>query len=344
MTVSLSVVADLVAPDSAAWRQALGRVPHDVYHLAEYAALEARLGGGTAACYAFEEAGDVLLVPLILRDLPDRAGRYDAASPYGYPGPVSSTDEPTFWNRGLRGLVEALRAAGAVTCFLRLHPLLPPPGSGLDGIGTVVGHGQTVAMNLSLDDTEIWRQVRGNHRRQIHRSRRADRRVVFDDWSRLPDFRSLYDETMRRVGACDSYLFPADYYDGLRTALGDRLHLATVMNGNEVICASLLTECDGIVEYHLGATATAHLNEQPTKLLFDEAWRWAKQRGNHWFHLGGGVGGAADSLFHFKAGFSQARFTFSTMRVIVDHETYAALSGADPGTGHFPSYRRPAGR
>ena len=57
-------------------------------------------------------------------------------------------------------------------------------------------------------------------------------------------------------------------------------------------------------------------------------------------HLGGGVGGAQDSLMHFKAGFSDRRHLFKTWRVVLDEQQYTELSGKEPeSTGFFPAYR-----
>ena len=53
-----------------------------------------------------------------------------------------------------------------------------------------------------------------------------------------------------------------------------------------------------------------------------------KARGNRVMHLGGGLGGAHDSLFDFKAGFSKDRQPFRTWRVVVDPVRYAELSRA----------------
>ena len=73
-----------------------------------------------------------------------------------------------------------------------------------------------------------------------------------------------------------------------------------------------------------------------------------KKRGNRVLHLGGGLGGAPDSLFAFKAGFSKARHPFRTWRVVVDEDRYRELTrAAQPGLaaadvpGFFPAYRRP---
>ena len=77
--------------------------------------------------------------------------------------------------------------------------------------------------------------------------------------------------------------------------------------------------------------------------MIDAACDWAGGLGARWMHLGGGVGGAEDSLFRFKAGFSPRRHRFETWRWIVDPHAYErrcrhANVGADES--FFPAYRR----
>ena len=120
---------------------------------------------------------------------------------------------------------------------------------------------------------------------------------------------------------------------------------ARLFNGDE-IASILLVECGPFVQYHLGGTRTAALALAPTKLLFDYAWRWAKARGRSFFHLGGGVGCAEDSLFAFKAGFSDRHLTFCTWQVVFLDAVYRSLEARRREVGpparrpdFFPSYR-----
>ena len=69
-----------------------------------------------------------------------------------------------------------------------------------------------------------------------------------------------------------------------------------------MLAAGLFFERQGIVQYHLSGSRRPALRRQPTKLMMDDMVAWAQARGNRVLHLGGGVGGREDSLFHFKAG------------------------------------------
>ena len=60
-------------------------------------------------------------------------------------------------------------------------------------------------------------------------------------------------------------------------------------------------------------------------LLFLEAAKWARERGYERFHLGGGVGGAADSLHEFKRRFDPGGLVDAAIgKAVHDEEAYRA--------------------
>jgi hypothetical protein len=368
--------AQLIAVDSPAYRHALTEVGHDVYHRPGYVLLEARTADAAAVAYCYREGPRVLLLPLVVRPVPgtagpsDTAGLTDAVSPYGYPGPVvgghrDPADDQGFWSRAVDALPGTLASAGVVACFVRLHPLLPADIRALARVGTIVRHGETVSVDLTLDEATQWARIRANHRRQIIRARRAGLVSTFGDWGRLDEFVEVYHETMTRVGADAMYFFDGRYVAGLREALGDDLHLVTVVQSTpepdaapaaapgELLGAGLFLTAGGIVQYHLGASRNRHLRWQPAKLMMDDVRRWATDAGRTTLHLGGGLGGRSDdSLFHFKAGFGSGRTPFHSWRVVCDPAAYrrlcaqsvdgaahAAENEESVGTGFFPAYR-----
>jgi hypothetical protein len=336
--------AELLEVDAPAWRTFLAAGRHDFYHLPAYVALCApQERGRPCALHVTSERGSMLL-PLVLREIP--GGGVDATSPYGYPGPLANgTDDPGFLADALRAGVEHLAGQGVVTAFVRLHPLLnvmPPTG-----IGTLVQHGETVSADLTLPADVLWAQTRENHRRDITRALQLGYVARMDDtWEHLDTFRTLYRDTMARNAAAPYYFFEDAYFDGLRDALGEQLHLCLVEGPGGIAAAGLYGETGGIVEYHLSGTSEAARQVQPTKLMMHFVRGWGQARGNRSLHLGGGVGGRADSLFQFKVGFSPLRHSFCTLRIVVDEESYGSLvaarnPGHDPADreGFFPLYR-----
>jgi lipid II:glycine glycyltransferase (peptidoglycan interpeptide bridge formation enzyme) len=98
---------------------------------------------------------------------------------------------------------------------------------------------------------------------------------VDEDWACLDVFKDLYRVTMARRSAASFYFFDDSYFDGLRDALGERLHLCLVKKDGDVAAAGLFAETDGTVQYHLSGTADAFRMVQPTKLMMHFVRAWA---------------------------------------------------------------------
>ncbi|HEY8212131.1 MAG TPA: GNAT family N-acetyltransferase [Myxococcaceae bacterium] len=345
------MIAELVGPDDPRWRGLLETAAHDVYHLPGYGPLYERAPEvREMALHVRGEAAELLL-PLMIRPLPDLgvpslSGWRDATSPYGYPGPVvQGAFRPDELER-LQGCVrDLLREHRILTCFVRGNPLLAGGDALLEQLGAVVQHGENAVVDLDRSDDEIWNGFSGLNHRQIRRAERRGYTVQIDDWSHLPIFCQLYEETMRRVGATQFYFFDTDYFTRLKDLLNGRLHLVSaVSSGGELAGADLVTLCGGVVNGHLNATSSAHLRESPCRLTHDATWRWAKKNGARIVNWGGGYGGKDDSLFAFKKSFATSTRRFRTARVVGDPRLYeeaCASAGANGGdlAGYFPAYR-----
>ena len=220
----------------------------------------------------------------------------------------------------LKATLEGLRI---VSVFSRLDPHNSPLDL-LDGLGRCKQEGYTVSLDLTLPPDAQRAQYRNNHKRDIDKLRRLGVTCFRDqDHAYLDEFIAIYHETMYRVNASDYYFFDRTYFANL--VASPYAHLFVCCRNGKVICGGLFTLYDGIIEYHLGATADQAQGPAPLKLLIDEVRLWGVQQGARTFHLGGGVGARDDSLFHFKAGFSQQRHSFFTWRWVVLPDVYARL-------------------
>jgi len=352
------VNAFFVSPSDAVWDDLANSLGGDVYHLAGYSSVVSRFQEiGTPLAFVAQDNDDLLLLPFIVREICsdhcEDSIYYDAISPYGYPGPLigSAGNPKVFLNRAFAELYEKLRFRNIVAFFGRLHPLLNRDNSLPYPVGTVIQHGSTVAIDLSLSDKDIWAQLRSGHRNEINRARRSGHVALIDDtWTYWEQFLEIYAETMSRLGASSSYRLSREYFEELQRQLGNRIHLAVVLIDDCAAAAALFTESNGIVQYHLSGGRSSYSKHQPTKLMLHSVALWAKARGNRVLHLGGGLGGQEDSLFAFKAGFSKQTYPFYTWRLVLNQSVYDQLvsdwekkSGrpADSIGGFFPAYRKP---
>ena len=330
------ITVEFLTPQDPRWKETLQKIAHDVYHLPEYSEIEARRNDAIAEAILITQGDHVLFVPYLLRRcgplLKDgstdaNANIYDVISPYGYPGFLWQSKENSgdFISQALQALRQSLKERGVCAAFFRMHPILRDWANELEP-DTFIENGETVSVDLTLTEAELWAHTRKGHQSTINKCKRLNlvsRMVPFAQYR--DEFIQIYCETMDRVGAKASYYFDQEYFSALQKLEG-HLHLGIVEQADQVICASLFFECCGIVQAHLGGTRTAYLNLSPFNLLLHEARLWAKSRGNTVLHLGGGVGGSKeDRLYIFKSGFSRQRHVFKTARFVLDQALYNGL-------------------
>ena len=348
--------------DDPRWPDALRRLRHDFYHLPEYVSLDGEWNRARPMAFLARSEDAELFIPYLLRrceSLGPGAGGdeevYDVVSPYGYPGLLLSDAarrSPRFAREAMLRLSETLRAMGACSAFFRMHPLLGDGFAELFPPGFFTAAGETVAMDLTLDEGALWKGVREGHQWTIKKCRKlgfVSRMVPLRE--HVDCVMDIYRDTMDRVRAKESYYFGRDYFAQLAGMPG-HVHCALVESEGRPAAACIFFECGGIVQAHLGGTRSEFLSKSPFHLLLYSVAGWARARGNRYLHLGGGVGGASDRLLQFKRGFSPLRFPFSTLRLVTDERKYRELTtrrarAADVPVeevscgGFFPAYRAP---
>jgi hypothetical protein len=322
------------------WMQTVRSQRHDIYQLPGYALVEAQRTNTIPEAILVTEDDKVLLIPYLLRKcdflLPEAsttkqtAQVFDALSPYGYPGlwlSEAATHTPGFPERALQVVKQALYDKGVCSLFLRLHPILNQDIEALFAPDRFTANGRTVSIDLTLSEAQLWNHTKPDHRNKINRCRHLGltaRVVPVPDY--LKFFVEIYQETMQRVEASAGYLeFDQAYFLQLDDVLDDMLHLCIVEYENQMISAGLYTECEGIVQAIFGGTLTDFLKLSPTTLETDYVRHWAKERGNQYLHLGGGLGGSQDRLYDFKSRFSKQSHSFLTLRLIINELQYDEL-------------------
>lgn len=345
------------------WTAILQRcAPFDFYHTPQYHALAEDAGEGTARLFVYREGDCVIALPLLLRPLDGLAGVspvgescWDATSVYGYAGPICVPSEPP--ESVIRGfqsaLQEQLRALQIVTVFSRLHPIIPQH-SLLRGLGECHAYNRTVSIDLTLPVETQRAAFRKNHKEGINKLRRARVTCVHAEGDLLLDeFLDIYDETMRRVGAQESYFFPRAYFERLASDLPGQVNRFICLHQGRAICGGVFVECCGMLQYHLGGTLDDSLKLAPMKLLVEDVRLWANRRGLQIFHIGGGTTSRMDDpLLHFKLGFSSRVHEFAVWRWVLSPAIYQELCAAKSQwngqhalcitqTAFFPQYRAP---
>ncbi|AFZ37648.1 hypothetical protein Sta7437_4171 [Stanieria cyanosphaera PCC 7437] len=320
-----SQIIDLFNP---LWREILQQVRHDIYQLPEYIALEASRNSGLPEAIAIFDKDQIFFVPYLLSQYEEDI--FDLKSPYGYPGILLSSAaiaSPEFIAQAWQEFKEILYQKNVCSVFLRMHPILNENFEQLFPPGSFTPNGETVSIDLRIPEAQLWSHTRKGHKSTINKGKKLGMEAKFVPIEPyIDEFTTIYQETMARVQATDSYYsFDRNYYQQMSQALGEKLHLCIVEYESEIACAGLYTEVCGIVQSTLGGTKDKFVHLSPSSLETDYARYWAHRRGNEFLHLGGGVGGTEDAVYNFKAGFSKLRHQFNTMRLITNQKKYDYL-------------------
>jgi hypothetical protein len=315
------------------WLETLQKIPHDAYHLPEYVCIEAKRTKHIPKAFLVVDGEKIFFAPYLIRSCNDFFGDefsqtsiVDVTAPYGYCGILLSeagTHTPDFVNFAINELKQMLHSQNVCSAFFMIHPILNHNFINVFPSGTISESGETVSIDLTLSEPQIWAHTRKGHQSTINKCKRlgfTSRMVSFEQY--MDEFILLYEETMNRVGAKETYYFENDYFRQLLN-LGEKIHLGIVEMEDEIACASLFFESCGIVQAHLGGTKTKFLHQSPFNLLLHYVRLWGKERGNKFLHIGGGLGGSKeDSLYTFKSGFSRQRHSLSNLRLIINEEKY----------------------
>ena len=250
----------------------------------------------------------------------------DVVTPYGYGGPTGDG----FWEP----YEDWARERGVVSTFVRFHPLLANQQGAPIHVEELA---PTVGWRLG-EERDLLAGLHFKHRNKVRKAEKAGATVTAE--TGLGGFVELYEDTMRRLDASGAYLFPPEYWERLG-GLGDALVRFDASIDGEVVASALCLATPPWLHYHLSGTTDAGRSTGASTLVLLEAARWAQERGYERFHLGGGLGGSADSLHHFKARFDPEGLVPAAVgKAIHDNDAYRELSGGEAGyEGFFPAYR-----
>ena len=300
---------------------------------------------GDPLLFVYHEQDDFIAVPLLKRVIKG-TDLFDLTAVYGYSGPISNKPFDTVQKETMLGFEYSLRkfmkAERCICVFSRLNPFIRQYPQ-LEKIGSVCYNGKTIYMDLrqSLDE----QRAAYNKRllRQVRRLRKENYEIKEQkSQDEIGVFARMYKENMDRLSASKDYYFDEDYFSQMLRTAEFKSKLLLVYHGEEMICGALVICSMNVIRNHLSATNKDYLKQSPSKLLTDEISILGRNMGMQYFHLGGGVGGKEDSLFAFKASFSNSYLDDHLWCLIADQEAYTCLvdkENISNDTGFFPLYR-----
>ncbi len=343
------------------WRELLSFVyQYDVYHLPEYHELAQSQGEGKAAMWVYQEKDCIIAWPFLLRSLNRINGLEhvapefkDITSVYGYAGPVCSSNARNnieFLRDFGGAIIEAAQEMKIVSMFSRLNPILRN-NELVENVGEIVALGETVSIDLGVNEKDQFSNYRKSHRYEIKRAYKEGMTAYIDHtWNAFDDFLKLYYATMKRVEAESTYFWDVQYFERLRKDLGENVKLIVAECGSVICSGAIFIHTNGIIQYHLSGSHPKYAKLAPSKLVIEEARHWGNAIHAKLLHLGGGVNSKEDSLFKMKSGFCSLRHRFYIWKYVVLPDVYYELEKARNNwlienknlsirSEFFPSYR-----
>lgn len=360
--------------DETGWFDTLRSIcAYDSYHIPAYQRLAAGpsyANGYETVLLSYEARGVRAVIPLTMRPLPDpvrEATGYavDATSVYGYPGPLRTSRDgagpasPGGAPEPGTGPVEVddswrtdfvawfagqMHERKVLTAFIRTNPLLDASDMFCSMPFVFGPPTPTVAVDLTTPREDRLRLSSSHHRRALRKSLSNNLTFLRDHSdSAIAGFTACYLQTMGKHQAGQAYLLDEERVAELLDGLGEHLELWVARKPDGVVAsAGLFLRTNGIIQYHLGGTRAEDYALGAARPLFEAVADSGHERGDRWFHLGGGVGGDDDSLLRYKAGFGPHRFEYRTIHAVFDEEAYdlaVKAAGLDAASGFFPAYR-----
>ncbi len=329
------------------WQRVMNAFPmSDIYYMPDYMETQEELERGRALLAVWDppDFDGKVAYAFIKRSIEGYDDVFDITTPYGYGGPIFSgslTDSSRAIREFRAEFSDYCRDSRIVSEFVRFHPLLGNYVGDCCGMKTAyVRDTVVVELDASRDPLVAFpSKTRNMVRKAVKRGVRVE---VSSDATSLREFIRLYNETMQRRNAADYYFFSELFFKELLEKVKPRPFLLTACLGDRAIASALFLRFDQFLHYHFSGSDPDFQRFAPNDLIIYEAAVQGIRLGAKRLHLGGGYKGTEDSLFRFKASFSDVRTPFYIGRQIHDQEAYDKLCivlGRND-EGYFPAYRK----
>jgi len=321
--------------DAEKWRQALARMPEglqDVYFVPEYVAMHRFVPEARALMFKYERSDALWLYAFIMRPITTigknviEKDAFDIETPYGYGGPLSSTEDNGFITEASQTFMKWCMSQGVVAEFARLHPLIGTErwlGPNME----FVRERENVSLSLALLDGDIL-PFDSKARNMLKRAERLEIHVAAcSKDNHFGQFVDLYLRTMEAIGADEYYFFSDEYFQVLKELVSDSGWLLVAEKDQTWLAAAVFLKGAKWVHYHLSASDPAKRLPGSTNLILYRCAEIAKSEGLEVLHLGGGRPGGSenDPLLKFKKSMATDSHDFYIGKRIHNAEMYTHL-------------------
>ena len=268
-------------------------------------------------------------------------------------GPIGSNTPINFDTSNYeRAFIDFCNNENIISIFVRLNPyitfqkILYSNLGASSYFGDLSYLGKIVNINLSLPLEDQRRNYQRRLKTHINKANRLLSVKVAETKEDFQQFKVLYYENMKRIKAKDLYFFSDEYFEKFYASKDFKTEILLAIDNEtkKVIAGCLFVKTNKMVQYHLSGSDENFLLLNANKFLIDQMRLKAYKEGYKNFNLGGGLGANEnDSLFRFKAAFSDEYHPFFVWKLITNQKAYEKICVKnkifDISSTFFPLYR-----
>ena len=315
MTSSFVTMGETARPDWVRLIESLPPASVDIYHQWDYLQLYAG-PGSTPLLFVFDSGSHTYASVYLLRTVTSICGHsldqpiIDLESPHGYTGPIATTRDTRFLSAANQAFLEWCTDVGVTAEFVRFHPIYR--NHELANSGMSVEYNRTT-YSITMDRTKTpSRHFNSKGRNMVRRAINGglDSQIV-DHSVTMNEFRSLYAETMQRVGADPDYEMKGHYFERLAEFSPEHIQVIALSDDQGVHSMGVFLAKGQGMHYHLSASRGHQRVPGASNLLIHRAVELAISTERSWLHLGGGLlANGEDSLSRFKQSISDTQHNY----------------------------------
>ncbi|MFM2207332.1 MAG: hypothetical protein RL213_1307 [Bacteroidota bacterium] len=321
----------LTTGDADEWDRCLSLLPEsvrDIHFTAAYHRMYEANGDGSGRLFCFMDNGRVFLYPFLIRPVPEGLVPeecFDISSPYGYSGPLSSSEDSDFLAAADAALRSYCRSTRVVTEFIRFHPLVDNFRFMMQAVDLEVIHLRDyIAVKVAQSEEDQLTSYASRNRNTLRKAMREG--VVVRSSDDFSVFVSLYLENMRQLNAAPMYFFSGAFFGHLEQLSRQGGCSLVAEHEGAAVGAAVFLYSGAYGHYYLASANPAGRALGAGNLLLHEGINRCRESGVRLVHLGGGLTGASDDpLLAFKKSFSPDTVPYYIGRRVHDEETCRRL-------------------
>ena len=252
--------------------------------------------------------------------------KFDLSSAYGYGGIYGNVECTELVNDFFVLFDIYCKNTGVVAELIRINPIVEMHPVMRQKYSLKKANSQVV-VELQRSDEEIFRSYLHNNRKNVNKALRSGVSIVREgiDGNRFGDFLEIYEGTMKRRCAKESFVFSKGLYQRLQDGLKEKIQLFYSIIDEISVSAEVVLCSESAVYSFLGGTKEEYYENRPNNLLKHEIVKWARGQGFKRYLLGGGPDGN-DGIFEYKRSFApNGVIDFYIASHIYDQELYNHL-------------------